>query len=167
MLRVGFTPCAVAVPVDHPDAGPDTFMEKLQGQLKATSTAARQLAAEMIWSLLRHLDDAMLALRRKLEQEHPEATLDFYEPPLLWKRLAGKPVEEFGVASSDAYQMHAYASAYGCREMTLIYPWHSRLRASSGHFYRLSSTGPVKPLLRLGFVDVTRSPLMLVGLEAW
>src|SRR5881392_735391 len=38
--------------VDHPDTGPDTFMEKLQGQLKPASVAARQLAAEMVWSLL-------------------------------------------------------------------------------------------------------------------
>jgi 5-methylcytosine-specific restriction enzyme B len=39
--------------VDHPDDDPNaTFMDKLQGQLKAVSAAARQLAAEMIWSLL-------------------------------------------------------------------------------------------------------------------
>lgn len=84
-----------------------------------------------------------------------------------WKRLMGQANEEFGVAPADAYQMHAYASAYGCREVTLLYPWHSGLQAFSGHFYQLATTGPVKPLLRLGFVDVRRSPLTLVGLDAW
>jgi hypothetical protein len=81
--------------------------------------------------------------------------------------LGGQQGEEYGVAWADAYQMHAYASAYGCREMTLLYPWHSGLRAFAGHFDELSTTGPVKPLLRLGFVDVSRSPLMLIGLEPW
>lgn len=84
-----------------------------------------------------------------------------------WKKLGGQADKEFGVASADTYQMHAYASAYGCREVTLLYPWHSGLRALPGHFYQLATTGPVKPLLRLGFVDVGRSPLTLIGLEPW
>jgi hypothetical protein len=48
----------------------------------------------------------------------------------------------------------------------LLYPWHSGLLGFGGHFYQLATTAPVKPLLRLGFVDVGRSPLMLVGLGA-
>jgi 5-methylcytosine-specific restriction enzyme B len=38
--------------VDHPDAGRDDFITKLQRQMKDSSSAAQQLMAEMIWVLL-------------------------------------------------------------------------------------------------------------------
>jgi hypothetical protein len=69
------------------------------------------------------------------------------------------------VSSAEAYQMHAYASAYGCHDVRLLHPWHSDLLGFAGHVYELATTGTTKPLLRLGFVDVKRSPLMLVGVD--
>jgi 5-methylcytosine-specific restriction enzyme subunit McrC len=84
-----------------------------------------------------------------------------------WKRLRGEPGgQELGVAPADAYQMHAYASTYGCREVTLVYPWHSGVRGPSGHVFQLATTGPVQPLLRLAFVDVRKSPLVLIGFDS-
>jgi len=38
--------------VEHPDFGDDDFMTKLKGQMKNASMPARQLMAEMLWSLL-------------------------------------------------------------------------------------------------------------------
>lgn len=38
--------------VDHPDAGEDNFMTKLQGQMQVASPAGCQLMAEMMWALL-------------------------------------------------------------------------------------------------------------------
>ena len=38
---------------------------------------------------------------------------------------------------ADMYQMHAYASAFQCRELALIYPWRSELARSTGARFRL------------------------------
>lgn len=79
-----------------------------------------------------------------------------------WKKLAGRPQDrESGVAPADAYQMHAYAAAYECPEVTLLYPWHQGLRGSGEPSYLLPTIGTVTPCLRLRFVDVRQSPLTL------
>lgn len=38
--------------VEHPDIGKDDFITKLKGQMRAASSAAQQLLAEMLWALL-------------------------------------------------------------------------------------------------------------------
>ena len=55
--------------VDHPDTGPDSFMDKLRGQLKSVSRAGHQLAAEMLWSLLLFPSNISPDLKRRHVQE--------------------------------------------------------------------------------------------------
>ena len=47
-----------------------------------------------------------------------------------WKRLTPREPRcerTLGVASSDVYQMLAYARAYGAGRLILLYPWHKEL----------------------------------------
>jgi 5-methylcytosine-specific restriction enzyme subunit McrC len=76
-----------------------------------------------------------------------------------WKRLEGEAWPDGGPSSADVYQMHAYASAYGCSRLTLVYPWHSGLRTDARVSYELSTTGPDTPILQVATVDVSRRPL--------
>src|SRR5690349_713888 len=73
--------------VDRPDGGTDTFMEKLQGQLKAVSRPARQLAAEMVWSLLLFPSNNSPDIKRRHVQE-------------IWS-LAGEPLRPRGRTFED------------------------------------------------------------------
>lgn len=76
-----------------------------------------------------------------------------------WKRLEGDAYASRGPSHADVYQMHAYASAYGCSSLTLVYPWHSDLSTAAPVAYELSTTGPTAPILRVALIDVSRSPL--------
>ena len=76
-----------------------------------------------------------------------------------WKRLDAEPSAGRGPAPSDVYQMHAYASAYDCPSLTLVYPRHSDLFMDASLAYELSTTGPSRPILRIALVDVDQSPL--------
>lgn len=53
--------------------------------------------------------------------------------------------------------MHAYASAYGCSEVQLIYPWHSGLTASKETRLRLAMSGGKEPILTIVCVDLDRN----------
>jgi 5-methylcytosine-specific restriction enzyme subunit McrC len=47
-----------------------------------------------------------------------------------WKRLRPSASGYLIPDEADVYQMHAYAAAYQCRDVRLIYPWHSGLTGS-------------------------------------
>ncbi len=68
-----------------------------------------------------------------------------------WKRVAldrhGRPVP----TQADMYQMHAYASAYGCRDLALVYPVQAETRISEAHYQ-----------LRVGAMTAT---LHVVGID--
>ena len=84
------------------------------------------------------IDDADRTFGKPLFQLEPDVVI---EPPAgvagspivldtKWKRLT--PHEHrcertLGVASSDVYQMLAYARAYGAERLILLYPWHEEL----------------------------------------
>lgn len=51
--------------VDNPDEGDDTFIRKLQGQMKVGSAGSKQLAAEMVWILLLFPSNNSPDLKRK------------------------------------------------------------------------------------------------------
>lgn len=76
-----------------------------------------------------------------------------------WKRLRLAATRE-GVASGDAYQMHAYATQYAAPEVMLLYPHHSELGAWTARRaeYRLREFG-VAPdagarMVSVGTVDL-------------
>lgn len=56
---------------------------------------------------------------------------------------------------SDVYQMHAYAAAYQCQRLALIYPWHSGLVGSQHTAYRLPLLGGVRAQLSIVCVRAT------------
>lgn len=42
-----------------------------------------------------------------------------------WKRAEVDGSGYLSPSPGDVYQMHAYAGAFGCRQLALIYPWHA------------------------------------------
>lgn len=82
-----------------------------------------------------------------------------------WKRLEVR--EGFLVpAPSDVYQMHAYASAYGCSELALIYPWHSELKMATDTIFELPRLPAGVPKIRVIAVDLSRDPIRTVQRRA-
>ncbi len=48
-----------------------------------------------------------------------------------WKQLSSEEAKD-GVSQADMYQMYAYANCYGCPQVVLLYPHHSKLGLTSG-----------------------------------
>lgn len=78
-----------------------------------------------------------------------------------WKRLKVNRLGEISPSEADVYQMAAYAAAYDCPHITLIYPWHRALKDVRDTTYELSTSGGVQPTLRIIFIDASRAPLDL------
>jgi 5-methylcytosine-specific restriction enzyme subunit McrC len=82
-----------------------------------------------------------------------------------WKLLEldrrGRPVP----SQDDMYQMNAYATAFRCTELVLIYPWHSGFTAAADTEFRLPSVNGVSATVRVLGVDVDddRLPLRMGG----
>ena len=57
-------------------------------------------------------------------------------------------------AEADMYQMHAYASAFQCNEVALIYPWHSALADAAGAEFRLPLVDGRSPVVSVLCIDV-------------
>jgi 5-methylcytosine-specific restriction enzyme subunit McrC len=55
---------------------------------------------------------------------------------------------------SDVYQMHAYASAYRCLHVALVYPWHAGLTNSRETVFELPPTPGGRPRLSVMCLDV-------------
>ncbi|MCY4592277.1 MAG: McrC family protein [Alphaproteobacteria bacterium] len=75
-----------------------------------------------------------------------------------WKELKQER-DDFGVATSDIYQMLAYGRAYKAARVILLYPWHSDIGVDTGVVRRWTSAEPdTDIILRLDIatVDVGR-----------
>jgi 5-methylcytosine-specific restriction enzyme subunit McrC len=64
-------------------------------------------------------------------------------------------------AEADLYQMHAYASAFGCSELQLIYPWHANLARAQTSQIRLPPVHGEAPTLGVNCIDVHADELPL------
>lgn len=74
-----------------------------------------------------------------------------------WKQLEVKG--RFLVPSpGDIYQMNAYASAYGCSELALIYPWYSGLKNSTETAFELPPLPCGAPRITVIVVDLSCDP---------
>jgi 5-methylcytosine-specific restriction enzyme subunit McrC len=76
-----------------------------------------------------------------------------------WKRLK---IGRGGVllpSPEDVYQMQAYAAAYHCLNLTLIYPWDVSLSGSVPTAFELPRSTVGVPKLRIVCVDLARDPL--------
>ena len=78
-----------------------------------------------------------------------------------WKRLDVGRARYLIPAEADVYQMHAYASAYRCENLALIYPWHEGLRAARETAFELPTIGTVRPVLSVLCLDVQSDALVL------
>jgi 5-methylcytosine-specific restriction enzyme subunit McrC len=57
-------------------------------------------------------------------------------------------------SEADLYQMHAYAAAYRCSDLALIYPWHSEMVRATDTEIQLPDIDGVRSVVRLLCVDV-------------
>ena len=102
-------------------------------------------------------------------------------PPIVldtkWKRLTpNEPGCErtLGVASSDVYQMLAYARAYGAGRLILLYPWHKELGEHEApdnkgilRTWKVAETGLATACrLDIAVVDVGHPGAVAVALQA-
>lgn len=56
--------------------------------------------------------------------------------------------------ASHVYQMNAYASAFGCEEFYLVYPWHSAVDSAAPSVFHLKRRGGAPVRLNVVCVDV-------------
>lgn len=76
-----------------------------------------------------------------------------------WKRVSMDAKRRLMPSEDDLYQIHAYASAYQCRELALIYPWHDSLAQAVGGEFRLPSIEGHSPVVRVLCLDVNDDAL--------
>ena len=62
---------------------------------------------------------------------------------------------------SDLYQLHAYASVFGCDQLALIYPWDEALDNAFETVLELPSTGEHQPRVTILCIDVSNDDLPL------
>ena len=69
---------------------------------------------------------------------------------------------------ADLYQLHAYASVFGCDQLALVYPWADTLARALETVFALPSTGSLKPRITVLCVDVAHDdlPFRLQG-DGW
>jgi 5-methylcytosine-specific restriction enzyme subunit McrC len=60
--------------------------------------------------------------------------------------------------ASDLYQMHAYASAFECKEIVLLYPWHSELAHSKETAFNLPNSAKAPPVVHVACIDLYKEP---------
>jgi 5-methylcytosine-specific restriction enzyme subunit McrC len=65
-------------------------------------------------------------------------------------------------SSTDLYQMYAYAAAYGCADLLLIYPSEGDPQATKESAFTLPRTGNIQPKLRVVFLDLQADPFRLI-----
>jgi len=71
-----------------------------------------------------------------------------------WKRLEPDRNGYLIPNREDVYQMHAYAAAYQCERLALIYPWHEGLAGSRESVLELPPMGALRPQLHVMCIDV-------------
>ena len=74
-----------------------------------------------------------------------------------WKVLSSDRRALLRPDSADIYQMHAYASAYNCDHLALVYPWHDGLETSRETSFLLPSAGGHSPEVSIVCLDLRES----------
>jgi 5-methylcytosine-specific restriction enzyme subunit McrC len=80
-----------------------------------------------------------------------------------WKRLAVSKAGYLMPTEADIYQMNAYAAAFQCERLALIYPWHSGLAAAKSTSFELPQIGTLRPVVDVVCVDVHDDSFRLVS----
>ena len=80
-----------------------------------------------------------------------------------WK---GIDLEKRGYAvpsRSDVHQMHAYATAYGCTNVLLVYPSAGNAPTAKESIFLLRGAVQMEPRLRVAFLDLHADPFRLLS----
>ncbi|MGQ3053579.1 MAG: McrC family protein [Roseateles sp.] len=81
-----------------------------------------------------------------------------------WKMISADRHGHLLPSGPDLYQMHAYAAAFGCHELQLIYPWHAALASTLPSEIRLPEVRGRFPALRVNCIDVYDDEMnLLIG----
>jgi 5-methylcytosine-specific restriction enzyme subunit McrC len=62
--------------------------------------------------------------------------------------------------------MHAYASAFECEDLALIYPWHDGLLESKETAFALPNAGTLRPVVRVICLDLRDDSFRLIRGES-
>jgi 5-methylcytosine-specific restriction enzyme subunit McrC len=79
-----------------------------------------------------------------------------------WKRLEVDRSGHLAPSQTDVYQMHAYATAFGCEHLALIYPWHSGLAGSRETTFELPLSGERRSVVSVVCIDLRNDPIRTV-----
>jgi len=79
-----------------------------------------------------------------------------------WKRLKISESGHLLPDESDIYQMHAYAAAYGCDQLALIYPWHAGLTQSKETGFQLPGSDRSRSVVHVVCIDVSKDTFTAV-----
>ena len=71
-----------------------------------------------------------------------------------WKHVGISRHHDLVPTEADMYQMHAYAAAFGCGELALIYPWHEGLSESRETSFDLPVRNGSSPRVSVVCIDV-------------
>lgn len=83
-----------------------------------------------------------------------------------WKLVDRDATRRLMPSEADMYQMHAYASAFQCRELALVYPWRRGLADATPSEFRLPAINGRHPLVTVICIDVNDNA-MPVRLGRW
>jgi 5-methylcytosine-specific restriction enzyme subunit McrC len=94
----------------------------------------------------------VIALRPDIIIEHDDRVVTIADTK--WKRLKPSASGYLIPDEADVYQMLAYASAYQCRDLRLIYPWHSGLSSSKETTLQISAISGEPLFLTITCIDM-------------
>ena len=80
-----------------------------------------------------------------------------------WKRVKVSRAGYLMPGETDMYQMLAYATAFGCEHLSLIYPWHVGLANTRTTAFELPPVGGIRPVVRTLCVDLGDDSFRLVN----
>lgn len=79
-----------------------------------------------------------------------------------WTRVSADKDGYLVPDNAHMYQMLAYASAYRCQDLALIYPWHEGIADAKPTAYALPQSGAHQPKVHLLCVDTSAEQLDLI-----
>jgi 5-methylcytosine-specific restriction enzyme subunit McrC len=71
-----------------------------------------------------------------------------------WKLLGIDGRNRLTPSEVDLYQMHAYAAAFQCRNLALLYPWHDGLESAVDTEFHLPAVGGERTIVKVLCFDV-------------
>ncbi len=84
-----------------------------------------------------------------------------------WKRLDVDGSGRLRPAPADMYQMYAYASAYRCERLALIYPLYANMTGLEETLFELPRLGELRPTVAVICLDVSQESVLNQRLEEW